>query len=137
MHSSNSRAVHFAPPAGGLLNAQGAQGRPLHTSPAKFLCIFLSCCYFETTRSDCQKTSLKTCATEQRGVCAGGKKPTARSIKQDFETFLKVSKSALRGEKTFSTRCGSIGDRPVPMPPWAFGKTPKSPQSPETRQRAS
>src|SRR5699024_1077845 len=48
--SSNSRAVHFAPPAGGLLNAQGAQGRPLHTSPAKFLCIFLSCCYFETTR---------------------------------------------------------------------------------------
>ena len=50
MHSSNSRAVHFAPPAGGLLNAQGAQGRPLHTSPAKFLCIFLSCCYFETTR---------------------------------------------------------------------------------------
>ena len=49
MYSSNSRAVHFAPPAGGLLNAQGAQGRPLHTSPAKFLCIFLSCCYFETT----------------------------------------------------------------------------------------
>ena len=43
--------------------------------------------------------------TEQRGVCAGGKKPTARSIKQDFETFLKVSKSAQRGEKTFSTRC--------------------------------
>ena len=55
--------------------------------------------------SDCQKTSLKTCAIEQRGVCAGGKKPTARSIKQDFETFLKVSKSAQRGEKTFSTRC--------------------------------
>ena len=51
MHSSNSRAVHFAPPAGGLLNAQGAQGRPLHTSPAKFLCIFLSCRYFETTRA--------------------------------------------------------------------------------------
>ena len=42
--------------------------------------------------------------TEQRGVCAGGKKPTARSIKQDFETFLKVSKSAQRGENTFSTR---------------------------------
>ena len=59
MHSSNSRAVHFAPPAGGLLNAQGAQGRPLHTSPAKFLCIFLSCCYFETTRSDCRKSPAK------------------------------------------------------------------------------
>ena len=44
--------------------------------------------------------------TEQRGVCAGGKKPTARSIKQDFETFLKVSKSAQRGENTFSTRWG-------------------------------
>ena len=52
----------------------------------------------------CRKTPQKTDATEQRGVCAGGKKPTARSIKQDFETFLKVSKSAQRGEKTFSTR---------------------------------
>ena len=50
---------------------------------------------------DCQKTSLKTCATEQRGVCAGGKKPTARSIKQDFETFLKVSKSAPAWRKYF------------------------------------
>ncbi len=55
--------------------------------------------------SDCRKTPQKTDATEQRGVCAGGKKPTARSIKQDFETFKKVSKSAQRGEKTFSTRC--------------------------------
>ena len=55
---------------------------------------------FETVK----KTSLKMSETEQRGVCAGGKKPTARSIKQDFETFLKVSKSAQRGEKTFSTR---------------------------------
>ena len=55
--------------------------------------------------SGCRKTPQKTDATEQRGVCAGGKKPTARSIKQDFETFLKVSKSAQRGEKTFSTRC--------------------------------
>ena len=54
--------------------------------------------------SGCRKTPQKTDATEQRGVCAGGKKPTARSIKQDFETFLKVSKSAQRGEKTFSTR---------------------------------
>ena len=36
---------------------------------------------------DCQKTSQKMSGTEQRGVCAGGKKPTARSIKQDFETF--------------------------------------------------
>ena len=42
------------------------------------------------------------------GVCAGGKKPTARSIKQDFETFLNVSKSAQRGEKTFSTRCAGL-----------------------------
>src|SRR5699024_3255208 len=39
--------------------------------------------------------------TEQRGVCAGGKKPTARSIKQDFETFLKVSKSAPAWRKDF------------------------------------
>ena len=55
-------------------------------------------------RAGCRKTPQKTDETEQRGVCAGGKKPTARSIKQDFETFLKVSKSAQRGEKTFSTR---------------------------------
>ena len=54
--------------------------------------------------SGCRKTPQKTDEKEQRGVCAGGKKPTARSIKQDFETFLKVSKSAQRGEKTFSTR---------------------------------
>ena len=45
-------------------------------------------------------------------MCAGGKKPTARSIKQDFETFLKVSKSAQRGEKTFSTRWGGLYGRP-------------------------
>src|SRR5699024_5977359 len=76
MHSSNSRAVHFAPPAGGLLNAQGAQGRPLHTSPAKFLCIFLSCCYFETTRCSVSKKSF-------------------RHAGADFETFKKVSKSCL------------------------------------------
>ena len=56
----------------------------------------------------CRKTPQKTDATEQRGVCAGGKKPTARSIKQDFETFKKVSKSAQRGEKTFSTRCAAL-----------------------------
>src|SRR5699024_7973020 len=62
----------------------------------------------------CRKTPQKTDATEQRGMCAGGKKPTARSIKQDFETFKKVSKSAQRGEKTFSTRWGSISDRPAP-----------------------
>ena len=51
--------------------------------------------------------------TEQRGVCAGGKKPTARSIKQDFETFLNVSKSAQRGENTFfgTLRGGAKGRR--------------------------
>src|SRR5699024_12110256 len=49
-------------------------------------------------------TGVQTCALPIWGVCAGGKKPTARSIKQDFETFKKVSKSAQRGEKTFSTR---------------------------------
>ena len=52
------------------------------------------------------KTLLKTFVTEQRGVC-GWQKPTARSIKQNFKTFktfLKVLKSAQRGEKTFSTR---------------------------------
>ena len=59
----------------------------------------------QTEFTGCRKTPQKTDVTEQRGVCAGGKKPTARSIKQDFETFLKVSKSAQRGEKTFSTRC--------------------------------
>ena len=37
--------------------------------------------------SDCQKTSLKTCAIEQRGVCAGGKKPTARSINRILKLF--------------------------------------------------
>ena len=38
-------------------------------------------------RSYCQKTSLRTCATEQRGVCAGGKKPTARSINRILKLF--------------------------------------------------
>ena len=51
--------------------------------------------------TDCQKTSLKTCATEQRGVCAGGKKPTARSIKQDFETFFESFKIRTAWRKDF------------------------------------
>ena len=36
---------------------------------------------------DCQKTSLKMSGTEQRGVCAGGKKPTARSINRILKLF--------------------------------------------------
>ncbi len=39
------------------------------------------------------------------GGCAGGKKPTARSIKQVFQAFEKVLKTAQRGKKTFLTRC--------------------------------
>ena len=35
---------------------------------------------FRRVVSDGRKTPQKTDATEQRGVCAGGKKPTARSI---------------------------------------------------------
>ena len=34
------------------------------------------------------------------GVCAGGKKPTARSIKQDFETFF----------ESFKIRTGSVAE---------------------------
>ena len=37
--------------------------------------------------SDCQKTSQKLSGTEQRGVCAGGKKPTARSINRILKLF--------------------------------------------------
>ena len=37
MHSSNSRAVHFAPPAGGLLNAQGLKAAPC-THPLPSFC---------------------------------------------------------------------------------------------------
>ena len=48
MHNSDLGVVHFVSPAGGLLNAQGAQGRPLHISPATFLCIFPGYRYFET-----------------------------------------------------------------------------------------
>ena len=42
---------HFDSPAGGLLNAKGAQGRPFHTFPAKFLRIFPDYCYFATAPS--------------------------------------------------------------------------------------
>ena len=76
----------------------------VRAAPVMLLAALVALILLRKRKSDCQKTSLKTCVTEQRGVCAGGKKPTARSIKQDFETFLKVSKSAQRGEKTFSTR---------------------------------
>ena len=48
MHNSDLGVVHFVSPAGGLLNAQGAQGRPLHISRATFLCIFPGYRYFET-----------------------------------------------------------------------------------------
>ena len=48
MHNSDLGVVHFVSPAGGLLNAQGAQGRPLHISPATFLCIFPGYRFFET-----------------------------------------------------------------------------------------
>ena len=34
-----------------------------------------------------KKTSLKMSVTEQRGVCAGGKKPTARSINRILKRF--------------------------------------------------
>ena len=52
---------------------------------------------------DCQKTMKETSATEQRGMCAGGKKPPARSIKQVFQTFLKFGKPHELVENTFST----------------------------------
>ena len=32
--------LQFLSPAGGLLNAKGAQGRPFHTFPAEFPCVF-------------------------------------------------------------------------------------------------
>mgnify|MGYP006067342703 CR=1 FL=1 len=35
------------------------------------------------------------------GVCAGGKKPTARSIKQDFETFFESFKIRTAWRKDF------------------------------------
>ena len=65
---------------------------------------------------DCQKTSLKTCATEQRGVCAGGKKPTARSIKQDFETFFESFKIRTAWRKDFFDTLGRPLWPPVKLP---------------------
>ena len=44
--------------------------------------------------------------TEQRGVCAGGKKPTARSIKQDFETFFESFKIRTAWRKDFFDTLG-------------------------------
>ena len=41
----------------------------------------------ECRGGDCQKTSQKMSGTEQRGVCAGGKKPTARSINRILKLF--------------------------------------------------
>ena len=38
------------------------------------------------------------------GCVRGGQKAHRAFNQQDFETFMKVSKSAQRGEKTFSTR---------------------------------
>ena len=40
--------LHILSPAGGLLNAKGAQGRPLHTSPAKFPRITCSFFFYAT-----------------------------------------------------------------------------------------
>ena len=48
------------------------------------------------------------------GVCAGGKKPTARSIKQDFETFFESFKIRTAWRKDFfDTLRGRSPDRPV------------------------
>src|SRR5699024_2255584 len=54
----------------------------------------------------CRKTPQKTDETEQRGVCAGGKKPTARSIKQDFETFFESFKIRTAWRKDFFDTLG-------------------------------
>ena len=43
----------------------------------------------------------KTSATEQRGMCAGGKKPPARSIKQVFQTFKESLENRTAGRKDF------------------------------------
>ena len=46
------------------------------------------------------------CDRAAGGVC-GGQKAHRAFNQQDFETFLNVSKSAQRGENTFSTRCAT------------------------------
>src|SRR5699024_2239915 len=48
------------------------------------------------------------------GCVRGAKSPPRVQSNRILKLFLKVSKSAQRGEKTFSTRWGSISDRPVP-----------------------
>ena len=49
----------------------------------------------------------KISAIEQRGVCAGGKKPTARSIKQVYQTFRKFDKPH-SGAKNILSRCAAL-----------------------------
>ena len=83
----------------------------------------------------------KTSVTEPQGVCAGDKKSPARSITQVFQTFMKVWKTAQRGEKTFSTRCGTDPFGSVPetvkpaavyslFSPWQRPFAPQQPQLP-------
>ena len=65
--------------------------------------------------SGCRKTPQKTDETEQQGVCAGGKKPTARSIKQDFETFFESFKIRTAWRKDFfDTLKGAVSLRASP-----------------------
>ncbi len=45
------------------------------------------------------KNLLKSYETDQRGVCAGGKKPPARSIKKRFSNFRRKFENRLSGAK--------------------------------------
>ena len=56
--------------------------------------------------SVCRQTMKKTFASEQRGMCAGGKKPPARSIKRFFE-LLEVRKTAPSGAKRLFRPAGA------------------------------
>ncbi|HIR09241.1 MAG TPA: hypothetical protein IAA70_02430 [Candidatus Avoscillospira stercoripullorum] len=78
----------------------------VRAAPVMLLAALVALILLRKRKSDCQKTSLKTCVTEQRGVCAGGKKPTARSIKQDFETFFESFKIRTAWRKDFFDTLG-------------------------------
>ena len=74
------------------------------------------------------------------GVCGGAKSPPRVQSNGILKLFLKVSKSAQRGEKTFSTRWGSISDRPAQPGRWsrlvtASSRIAHSPQSAPQRRR--
>ena len=54
----------------------------VRAAPVMLLAALVALILLRKRKSDCQKTSLKTCVTEQRGVCAGGGQKAHRAFNQ-------------------------------------------------------